>query len=260
MNKPRVSIALMVLLAPCLSASAMAQVRMAESSVRRVATAKVVPTYPPSSIKAGATGVAVASIVSDLTGAVTTVDILEAPDSAIAEAVRAALKQWKVPPVTVMGRQERMGVTGKVTYYFRIVDGRGRVLDPFEMPEGPKPEPAGGPPSAPPGARQPGATAPVVTSHGPVRADIELGLEEFTRRMASDKPTVIDIRPRDDFRRQHRAGVLNIPRDELVVRARIELDRTRPVVIDCTYAESNDCHNAASSISRIPLKVWILIP
>ena len=37
---------------------------------------------------------------------------------------------------------------------------------------------------------------------------------------------MLDIRERDDFKRAHFPGAVNIPRDELVARGGIELDRT----------------------------------
>lgn len=197
----------------------------------------------------------------------TTVTILEAPDEAIADAVRAALLAWKIPAVTVSGRSEPMGVRGKITVYFRIANGRRRVLNPDEMPGGPKPEPATGPPSAGPGARPSsspaaaGAPRPsAIVSHAG-DPDSEIGEAAFTA-MAASKPILLDIRERDDFRRQHRPGAVNIPVDELSIRAYIELEPARPVVIDCTFTETQSCHNAASRLRRVPKlgKVLVLLP
>jgi hypothetical protein len=247
-----------------------AQAGMAESGIRRVATHKLIPLYPAASIAKGTSGVSVASIVSGLEGTVTSVAILEAPDEAIADAVRAALLSWKIPPVTIGGadRIESMGVRGKVTFYFRITGGRGRVFHPEDMPGGPKPDPASGPPAASPGGRpssgQPGAPgaarpAAIVSLEGD--ADSEIGEAAFTA-MAASKPILLDIRERDDFRREHRPGAVNIPRNELAIRAYIELEPTRPVVIDCTFTETSTCHSAARLLRRGPKlsKVLILFP
>jgi hypothetical protein len=96
-----------------------------ESSLRSLAVKTVAPEYPASSVKAGASGISVADVVAAQTGVVQAVEILEAPDQAIADAVRAALTQWKFP-VGVFPIQ------GKLTFYFRIEKGKGRVFDPQE--------------------------------------------------------------------------------------------------------------------------------
>jgi TonB family protein len=239
-------------------------VRMQESSIRRVATNKVLPDYPPGSIAAQRSGVAVAAIVSDTEGRVSSITVLESPDAAIGQAVRAALGQWKVPPTQVAGRPERIGLSGKITFYFRITNGRGRVFHPEEMPGGPKPEPLEGPPPMMPGARpgaSPGSPPPPVVQHD-APAELEIGEAEFKALLASARPTVLDIRERDDFRRGHHDGAINIPRDEISIRAYVELDRARPVVIDCSRAETRDCHSAARTLLRgvKVSKVLILIP
>jgi rhodanese-related sulfurtransferase len=79
---------------------------------------------------------------------------------------------------------------------------------------------------------------------------------------ASSAVTILDVRERDDFKRQHRPGAVNIPENELSIRAYIEVDRQRPVVIDCTYTETRVCQNAANRLLRGPkiAKVFILIP
>jgi len=241
-------------------------IRTAESGIRRLATQKPSPVYPPASIAQKRTGVAVATIVSQPDGRVTTVTVLEAPDDATGAAVREALLKWVIAPMTVMGRTEPYGVSGRVTFYFRIEKGQGRVLSPEEMPGGPMPEPASGPPAGGPGVGPGGAAgtrpAPATTVTHDVPAEIEIGEAEFKRVIASEKATVLDIRERDDFKRAHFPGAVNIPRDELVARGGIELDRTRPVIIDCSRSETNDCRNVANSLIRAKRypKVLIYLP
>ena len=241
-------------------------IRTAESGIRRLATQKPAPVYPAASIAQKRTGVAVAAIVSQPDGRVATVTMLEAPDEAIGAAMREALLKWVIAPMTVQGRTDPYGVSGKVTFYFRIEKGQGRVLSPEEMPGGPMPEPAGGPPARGPGTGTPPVTGtkppPATTVTHDVPADIEIGEPELKRLLASEKATVLDIRERDDFKRAHFSGAVNIPRDELVARGGIELDRTRPVIIDCSRSETNDCRNAANSLirgKRYP-KVLIYLP
>ena len=246
------------------SAGQSSTIRMSESSIRRLATETPRPEYPEASLAAKRDGVAVAAIASELDGRISSVTILEAPDEAIGSAVSAALRQWVVDAVTVAGRSERFGVRGKVTFYFRVVDGRGRVFHPEEMPGGPKPEPAGGPPASPPGVRRGGVPTPppgpppVASGHAP-EPDLEIGEPAFRQLLAAERPTVLDIRERDAFRREHRDGAVNIPRDELAIRSWIEIDRHRPVVIDCTFAETSECHSAARLLRRFA-KVLVLLP
>jgi hypothetical protein len=249
--------ALCVISAAAVTAEQSNTLRMQESTIRREATQKRLPIYPPASLARKASGVAVAAIASAPDGRVVTVDILEAPDDAIGEAMRAALLEWRIPPMTVVGRPEQYGVRGKITFYFRVVSGRGQVLNPEEIPGGPKPEPAGGPPSAGPGTRSgsasrggaPPPAVPTSVQHEPL-ANLEIGDVEFKALLTSARPTVLDIRERDEFRRGHRDGAINIPRDELAIRAYVELDRARPVVIDCSNADTRDCHDAARSLIR----------
>jgi TonB family protein len=240
-------------------------VRMAESGIRRIAVNKPTPVYPPESLARKAGGVAVAAIASGPDGRVSMVTVLESPDAATGAAVRDALMKWEIPPATVSGRPERYGVAGKITFYFQPA-GRGRVASPEELPGGPKPEPAGGPPSTPPGARPSGApaaprAAPIVVEHS-APAAAEIGEAEFRQLAATARPIVLDIRERDEFARGHRDGALNIPRDELAVRGYLELDRARPVVIDCSRVETRACQHAASVLTGGPkiARVLMLLP
>jgi rhodanese-related sulfurtransferase len=248
-------------------------VRMAESGIKRVATSRTMPIYPAQSVPRKSSGVAVAAIMSGADGRVTNVIVLEAPDEAIAEAVRDALMKWQIPPTTVLGRPELYGVSGKITFYFQFTGGRGRVVNPEDMPGGPKPEPASGPPSSAPGVRSggpppTGAAASAAPTPRPaatvvqhtVPADIEIGEADLRQLIATARPTILDIRDRDDFKRGHRDGAVNIPRDELSIRSYIELDHARPLVIDCAQSETNACRNAASQLSRQKFpKVVILL-
>jgi hypothetical protein len=237
---------------------------MSESSIRRVATSKPMPLYPAESLASKRTGVAVAAIASEPDGRVTRITVLEAPDEATGAAVEEALAKWVIPPVTVAGRPQPYGVQGKVTFYFRIESGRGRVANPEDLPGGPKPEPAGGPPKTPPGITRIGESsapkpAPTV-SHAPA-PDIEIDEVELKKLVASERPTILDIRERNEFKLGHYEGAINIPDDELAMRS-LEIDRARPVVIDCSRTETNVCHLAARRFlggSRFP-RVFVYLP
>lgn len=237
-------------------------ISMSEFTIRRVATSKPMPVYPAESVARKRSGVAVAAITSEAHGRVTTVTVLEAPDDAIGAAVRDALLKWEIPPTTVAGRPEPYGVRGKVTFYFQLAGGRGRVANAEDLPGGPKPEPVGGPPATPPGTGAGGAAntraAPAIVQHE-APADLEIGERALRQLLATARPIVLDIRERDEFKRGHREGAINIPRDELAVRSWIELDRTRPVVIDCSQIDTPLCRQAANTLIRGPKIARVLI-
>jgi rhodanese-related sulfurtransferase len=137
------------------------------------------------------------------------------------------------------------------------MNGRGRVTNPEEMPGGPKPEPPSGPPTSPPGMRS--GPQPVAITHDETTAE-EIGESELGKLLAArPRPTLLDIRERADFKRGHREGAVNIPRDELAVRGWIEIDRSRPVVIDCSQVETAQCQQAARMLIRGPKPVRVLI-
>jgi rhodanese-related sulfurtransferase len=237
-------------------------VKVGEFTIRRVATKKPLPTYPPESVAKKRTGVAVAAIRSDVNGQVVEARVLEAPDEAIGAAVRDALRTWLIPPMKVAGDSEPYGVTGKVTFYFQIVEGRGRVSNPEDLPGGPKPEPAGGPPTSPPGVR-PGGPPPSVASSAHSAPDLEIDESQFKRLLAATPPPIVlDVRERADFARAPRDGAINIPADEVAVRSWIEIDRTRPVIIDCSRTETMYCQAAARMLTTgpKPVRVAIFLP
>lgn len=75
---------------------------------------------------------AVAEIVTTEEGRVDRVEILEAPDTHIHDAVDRALAQWEVEPL-VDGDGRAVRVRAKLFFYFVIRDGQGFVRSPEEM-------------------------------------------------------------------------------------------------------------------------------
>jgi hypothetical protein len=65
------------------------------------------------------------------------------------------------------------------------------------------------------------------------------------------KEHVLDIGDRKAFARGHRTGAINIPHDELVLRARTELDPKKRYVIDCTQDERIRCGIAYDDLRRL---------
>lgn len=89
---------------------------------RRIAQERPRPEYPTVSLNSGQTGVAVAEVVTTAGGSTGQVEILEAPDEHIGDAVTRALAQWKVQlPTDDDGQAVR--VRAKLFFYFVIEDG-----------------------------------------------------------------------------------------------------------------------------------------
>src|SRR6185503_9125639 len=68
--------------------------------------------------------------------------------------------------------------------------------------------------------------------------------------------TVLDVRDRTAYQKQHEAGSVNIPLDELEVRAPHEL--RDKVLLDCSRTSINDCRAADIKLQRLVPAVAIL--
>ena len=204
-----------------------------EIGLRRAALTSMTPSYPASSVKAGVSGIAVAAVVtSTAAGGAPSVEVLEAPDQAIADAVRGAVGQWAFPVL-------QWPMQGKVTFYFRIEQGKGRVLNPQDMPGGPtiKPRPTYTPENPPSVVKPSGGGARVLTE-----ADTTpITFDELKKLTGANRPLLLDVGERASFKRGHLEGAINIPHDELEVRGRIELRGRGRIVIDCTQEETFNC-------------------
>ena len=104
-------------------------VMVGEDGIRRSASKTVMPDYPEASKKRRSKGVAVVGVQYDGDGTVELVNVLEAPDEEIKNAVSEAVKQWRFRKSTYRG--EPLSVRGKLTFYFSIDQaGRGKVSNP----------------------------------------------------------------------------------------------------------------------------------
>jgi len=113
---------------PTAIAQSTPQVRFSEGVFRRKAVKSVLPKFPAESFKKGSHGVAVAELSVDEKGDVESIKILDSPDEAIKQAVTDAANQWKFSPSKMKGAPIRL--KGKLTFYFVIEGGRGRVENP----------------------------------------------------------------------------------------------------------------------------------
>jgi TonB family protein len=101
-----------------------------EKTLRKFAKVVVMPTYPEDSKRNGSQGVAVALLNIDEEGTVKKVEILEAPDESIGNAVSKATQMWKFQPVTEDSTGKSIRLSGKLTFYFKIVDKVALVENP----------------------------------------------------------------------------------------------------------------------------------
>lgn len=119
-----------------LTATAVAQtaklIRVSELELRRAAVRTKMPEYPEEARRQRATGVAVVEIQTDQGGAVTSLQVLEAPHPSINESVQYAVKQWQFKPSTLDGQPVRYA--GRLTFYFVIgSNGQAEVRNPRKV-------------------------------------------------------------------------------------------------------------------------------
>jgi TonB family protein len=216
---------------------AIARSKMDEVGIRQEVIQSPMPVYPKMAIDKGITGVVVASVLIQSDGRVGTVAVLEAPDPSLATAVREAVNRW-----TFRSEYIPDSLTGPLTFYFRIVNGKGQVLEPKEMPGSRWPKPP-----APSDAKSQKVTEAKILQPIPDASITTIDKSELSRQLASANPIILDISERDAFRRAHLEGAVNIPFEELHVRAPIELPPGRPIIIDCSQ-EGIWCQQAGSIV------------
>jgi rhodanese-related sulfurtransferase len=87
----------------------------------------------------------------------------------------------------------------------------------------------------------------------------ELSKTDFEHLIASERPIVLDVRDRDSFHRASRPGAVNIPLDELALRAPFELANRTAVAIDCDGVPILSCRQAAMVLTDDGGRpVWLL--
>lgn len=199
--------------------------RITEAGLRGLAIHAPDPHYPDRSLKNGSAGIVVVSVVVDEEGTLADSAVLESPDKDIEEAVLKAIRSWRFKPASI-GR-----VSGKLTFYFAIEDGRGIVRQPqlsVQKLEG--------------NAVRSGEIRRADQSKSVVVID-EQQIADLRRQ--TTKVVLVDIRSRIAYRYKHRPGTVNIPIDELLVRGPAELNSRSAIVIDCSFGDMNDCRVAA---------------
>jgi TonB family protein len=193
--------------------------RVGELGLRRAATVAPKPVFPIAAIQTGTEGVVVVGIQIDAAGEVESTHVLESPDVDMADAVLDAVRRWRFRGAT-------KSRTGKLTFYFRIEGTTGRVLSPDDL-------------------RAPRTPDSGELPQTPVKI---IGSEDLRALASSGRVSLVDPRERIAFRARSVPGRVNIPTDELGVRATIELPIDHPLVIDCTYESLSLCRIAADIV------------
>lgn len=184
---------------------------MNDQGLRGITTTAPAPSYPATSLGRKVTGVAVAAILIDQNGHLQSLKLLQAPDEAIGRSVHDALMRWTFRPTGIP-------MKGKLFFYFTIKRGAGTVESPEEM----SPTLAAIDRNTHPAAKQ---------GDDAIHAIDETHLDVMRR---TGKPSILDVRDRAAYQKEHRNGAVNIPVDELLQRALIELPLLAPVVVDCS--------------------------
>lgn len=111
---------------PCL------ELKAREEIIRRHAVRQVLPAFPTEAVTENASGVTVAQVHIDAKGILRSVEILQAPHPAIAQATLEALKQWQFEFYpNDDGTPECFN--GKLTFYSIIEDGKAFVRNPLRF-------------------------------------------------------------------------------------------------------------------------------
>ena len=70
----------------------------------------------------------------------------------------------------------------------------------------------------------------------------------FDWEALGEDAVVLDVRDRGEYRTAHDAIAVNIPVDELGIRAGVEIDRAERVFVDCRFGSLDSCRHAARGL------------
>ena len=208
--------------------------KISEQGIRLLAVVKPMPQYPAASIRNNVSGIAVAEILVSKDGRPEQVNVLEAPDADIRNAVEEALMLWKFRRSTPKGNVDGVPLSSKLTFYFAVENGDGVVRNPEELED-----------------KRRGISQVRTASGTPPTQITEAAFQKLASSTDRDDLVVLDIRERNAFSRHHRDGAVNIPANEVLARAVRELPLSSHIVVDC-YAELGlVCAWAADEFSRL---------
>lgn len=105
MSRPYLSLLLLICFLSCVVAGGQPAkvVDVDEAGIRKSASKTTLPAFPEGSRKRRSQGVAVVRLEYDSKGTVVGVQVLEAPDSEIGEAISDAVRHWTFKPSSIRG-------------------------------------------------------------------------------------------------------------------------------------------------------------
>jgi len=123
---------ILIILTLLITAQDALSVKVSELILRQLAIRSIKPHYPGTSVKNKNTGVAVAKVQIDQNGKVKTITVVQAPDAAISEEVRTAVRQWTFDIPKDMHLDDKTGrlLSSTLTFYFKISGSTSVVLEP----------------------------------------------------------------------------------------------------------------------------------
>lgn len=104
-------------------------VQLGPGVIRSQAQMIVMPVYPPQSVQAGHSGVAVADIYVSTKGVVEEVKLLQAPDAAIGSEIVKAVSRWTFHPMKTMPDKTPVEIEGRLMFMFSLREGTPKVTD-----------------------------------------------------------------------------------------------------------------------------------
>lgn len=95
---------------------------------------------------------------------------------------------------------------------------------------------------------------------GPAGERLPIVLAHEAKELISDPNiTVLDIRPRESYSQAHLKDAINIPRDELEIRAKHELAKSKKVLVFCQYLpECEKAQASAGLMTNCTIGAWFL--
>jgi len=105
-----------------------APMKLYEIPMRSMVKDKPKPNYPASAVAKNTSGVAVVMISVTSKGVVESAVVLQSPGPEFSDSVSAAVQKWVFSAVAPVGR-EPLPFRGKLTFYFDVENGTGRVRE-----------------------------------------------------------------------------------------------------------------------------------
>lgn len=201
------------------------KVKVSAASLISRARTKSLPQYPKDSLKRNSQGVVVATMLVGTDGRVRTLEIVQAPDASIRDAMRQTLLTWSFDNLPRAPNNQPAQVEAKLFYYFVIENQQGLVFLPNDL-----------------------AAHRGIKMAAPKSVNV---IDEASGRQLAGKRGVIliDVQHRDAFSRDHLPNAVNVPEDETWART-AEFPRSSQILVDCPSRVADRCETAAREFSK----------